>query len=196
MLKNKKNFIYIIFAIILVAYCIRVYAINTSVSPPAEKVYKCGDIASFGSDFIYSSEHKIEGYRIQTLGCKIYTREEFIEKYRKDVEKDLLVYDYYITADVKIYNDNTVENEKSGISLLYMPLTSINDNIMCDEDATLFANPTLPGVSFSLRPSSNMDVTIVYPLSKSNYKSVGKIDSTDFSIRISNYPTRKLIKIK
>jgi hypothetical protein len=41
-----------------------------------------------------------------------------------------------------------------------------------------------------------MEVTIVYELNEPYYTDIKEVEDTDFKLQISEYPTRKLLKIK
>lgn len=94
-----------------------------------------------------------------------------------------------------IYNDNVTLDEEEGISLWNIYLKSKNDFIIPEATMTVQIN-SLPGISFSLRPESDMDVTIIYTMNDIYYEDINEVKNTKYRLMITEYPVMKLLEIE
>lgn len=194
-MKKIRKIAIVAFVLIgIIAYGVRVKAINSGLDISEVKTYDKGEKVPFEKDFFDTSENICDGYAIKVLDKHIYTKEEFQDKYDVKV-KEGLHNDYFYTVDVKIYNDNENPDEEHGINCVYLFLKSINDYVLADIEFTVKIN-SLPNIRFSLRPNSDKDITLVYSLSEINYKNIEEIEDTDFKLMITEYPVMKLLCIQ
>ncbi len=178
----------------ITCYGIRVWKINKNVDLPKIQIYEKGEKVPYEKDFIGNSAYSCEGYSIQVLDRQVFTGEEFKEKYDVEVPQERH-YDFYYTVDVKIYNDNVTLDEEEGISLWNIYLKSKNDFIIPEATMTVQIN-SLPGISFSLRPESDMDVTIIYTMNDIYYEDINEVKNTKYRLMITEYPVMKLLEIE
>lgn len=197
MKKYKKIIIFLLTIIIVTAYVIRVWNVNKDIDKSVVKEYAKGEIVPFEDDYIRTDDESTEGYSIEVLDSKIYTKKEFMEEFDADI-KDNEGVKYVCKADIRIYNDNKELNTEMGIFLLFLPLLSERNYIMASEDLTLHVNPDLPAMSFCLRPESNMDISIIYELTEPMFTdyNMKKVQEENFMICMTQYPTRKMLHIK
>lgn len=191
----KKILIILLILAAVTAYSVRVWHVNSNLDVSVVKEYEKGEIVPFGQDFNHTSNMIIDGYSVKVLDYNIYTKDKFVELF--DIQTKLEDFTKYIsTVDIKIYNDNKEINTEAGIFLPFIPLISKSDYIMCSEELTEEVNENLPGLSFSLRPESDMDVKIVYQMNEPYFTGLEQIKKKDFSVMISDYPTRKVLHLQ
>ena len=191
-MKKFRKIVIVAFVLIgIIAYGVRVKAINSDLKLSEVKTYDKGEKVPFEKDFFDTSENICEGYAIKVLDKHIYTKEEFEDKYDVKV-RDGLHNDYLYTVDVKIYNDNENLDEEHGINCLFLSLKSSNAYELTDIEFTVKIN-SLPNIKFSLKPKSDKDITLVYSLSDIYYENIEEIEDTDFKLMITEYPVKKLL---
>lgn len=195
MRKVKKILLLSVLFVGGILYVARVWHVNRDVKLAVTKEYAKGEAVAFEDDFIHSADTNSRGYSLQILDSQIYKRQDFIDTYNIKAEIDS-AYAYLYVVDVKAYNTNKVIDTDHGIQLWFTPLVSLTDYIVANSSLTLEVNETLPDMSFALRAESDMDIKIIYPILESNYKDMEALEKEDFSILISEYPTRKLLNLK
>lgn len=180
------------------AYCYRIKVVNSNLDIPVVKVYEKGQQVQYEDDFVESSDDSAEGYSVTVLDANIYTRKEFedklVDEYELQIPNDKKC-DFFYVVDVKISNENKESDDMHGIYLYYLMLLGVNDFQMPDVDMTMAAS-SLPGMAFSLRPESDMDIKLIYTFSDENYKDIDEVRNADFKLMITKYPTKKLLKLK
>lgn len=188
-----------LFALLIICtmYILRVQYVNAKADRSVIREYQKGEIVPFDKDFNVASNMIIDGYSVKVKDSHLYPKKEFVNKY--NIKSSVMGFTkYFYTIDVTIYNKNksAKDDEKSGIYLSFMPLITPVDYILPDTDVTQELNPNLPGETFSLRPDSELDVTIVYPLNKPYFTSLKEAKAKDFKMLITQYPVRKILKLK
>lgn len=196
MKRYKKIIILLLMVIITAAYIFRVWYVNDNIDKSVVKEYAKGEIVPYEKDFNKSSGEMRNGYSIEVLDSKVYTREDFIKEFDVDIRDDKGVKFVY-KVDTRIYNDNKELNTETGIFLPFLPLISDMNYIIPDDELTLKVNPKLPDISFSLRPESNMEVSIVYELTEPMFTgySLKQVENENFMICMTQYPVRKMLRI-
>ena len=191
--KFAKAFVIVVFTGLVAGYCARVVQVNSNLDLPVVKTFEKGDVVPYDKDFMGDATISPEGYSVQVLDTHTYTKKEFTEKYDVTIGKEQPC-EYVYTVDLKIYNDNKELDEMNGISVYNMYLKSTNYFSYPDGELTVQVS-SLPGIGFSLRPESNMDITLVYTMNEEYFDDIDEIKNTDFRMMITDYPTAKLLEL-
>lgn len=197
-MKSKKRIILIIVLILSVLYVARIFVINKNAVCAETLEYKKGEIVDFGNDYIDSIDDSKPGYAVQVLGYRIVDTKTFYEEFNlsngEDVDTSYIP--YYCLVKVKFYNKDSTLGENGGISLYQMALvgddylSQISENVFC----TMY--PDMPGMNFSLQKGTSMEFELPYPLDVVTGKDKDDLNKKSPYIEISEFPNRKLIKIK
>ena len=191
---KKKIIAIVVFLICIVLYGARVYYVNSSHEPIIIKEYPFGTKVPYGTDYNHTSRDSIDGYFIEILDTGLYDKEEFIKEFNISSQVLDMTKCFYV-VDVRFYNENKETSTESGIFLLFHSLITSSDYYMPDDDLTLEVNPDLPQVYFALRHESSMDVKIVYCLNEPHFRNKQQALKKDFKLLITQYPTRKILKL-
>lgn len=191
--KFARAFVIVVFTGLVAGYCARVVQVNSNLDLPVVKTYEKGKVVPYDKDFMGDATISPEGYSVQVLDTHTYTKKEFTEKYDVTIGKEQPC-EYVYTVDLKIYNDNKELDEMNGISVYNMYLKSTNYFSYPDGELTVQVS-SLPGIGFSLRPESNMDITLVYTMNEEYFDDIDEIKNTDFRMMITDYPTAKMLEL-
>ncbi len=200
MSKMKGKICLFCMVILLCAFIVRVYYVNQNLDLPVTKEYDLGSEVPYERDYMNYSLECIEGYTAKVLGYEILTREELYARCNQDIEDDGHEGEadkiFYLLVNVCFENESFEQVGEAGINLYKTPLVCVNELTNLSHQAFSALNPDMPGVAFSLRKGTSKEVTLTYRIRSDLFKSKEQIDNAGFKLQITEYPTRKFLKLK
>ena len=192
-----KKIIAICVAILLATgWGIRFYFVNKDVNKPIIQVFQKGTEVPVGKDFFDRSDEDMDGYTVTVLDAELMSLDDFLQKYKAEEHRtELGVFtDYIYTVRVSISNqDNKFTNEK-GISLVSYVLQGTDYILSLEQMSYQYANPDMPGASFSLRQGTSMELLLPFEI-MSSLTSYEHILSDPPKLQISQYPHQKMLRL-
>ena len=165
---RKRALTFIILSIIAITYIIRVVVVNKDAERTPVVTYNVGEVVDFGTDYIDNADEAIPGYAIQVLGYELVDTKELYDRYNMgEVEEYALKNTpFYCLLKVRFYNDDCDMGEQGGLMLSRYSLVGDNYMSMVSENVFCTMYPDMPGISFSLRKGTSMELELPYPITR------------------------------
>lgn len=190
-MKNKLKFIIILLLAIAIAG--RIYYVNKNATEKVTEIYSTGEWVELDGDFMWEAIENTEGYSVKVDSAEVYTYEDYMKKYNKpeDYFADLSKFNI-LELSISLKNEN---NTDGGIYIKQFNVFPKNLN-MCmyyDTDLAYLSEQKLSD-GITIKPNTEYDLVLPYSLYDGRLKSIEVNDT--YYLMISDYPTRKLIKIE
>jgi hypothetical protein len=186
-------------AVVLVVACgVRFYFVNKDVDKPIIQVFEKGEQVGVEKDFFDSSDENGDGYTFTVLDAELLPLDDFLQKYKateEDRELMGMYTDYIYTVRVSVANHNNSMGEQAGVNLRRCVLQGTDYYLMADDICFNIANPNMPGLGFSLRENSSLEIVIPYGIMSNRVVSIKHLEYDQPKLLISLYPHEKLLKI-
>lgn len=170
----------------------RIYAVNKSIKPPTREIFHKGEVVPFEKDYNVSEGDASTGYTIQVLDSKIMTAKDFCSKYKAP---DMGLANYYYMVKVSTKNVSNHHVGKQGVALGLATLMGTNYSLVPSIEMFRYANPKLPGMSFSLHLGAEKEAWLVYSIIPGSTPDYKHIKEDPPMLQITQYPHQKLIKL-
>lgn len=183
-------------AILILAWGVRFYLLNQDIDTPIVQIFQRGTEVPVEKDFFIDSDEDMDGYTVTVLDAELVSVEDFLQRYDVEEERENIgnFTDYIYTVRVSIGNkDNPFINEK-GISLEAYYLKGTDYVLALEDTCYQFANPDMPGTSFSLRQGTSMELILPFCV-MSSQTSREHVLADSPKLQISLYPHQKLIEL-
>lgn len=132
-------------------------------------IYNVGEVVDFGTDYIDTADEAIPGYAVQVLGYELVDTKELYDRYNMGEQGGLMLSRYSLVGDN------------------YMSMVS--ENVFC----TMY--PDMPGISFSLRQGTSMELELPYPITRNEGCTKSDMEKKAPMLEISEFPNRKVLKV-
>ena len=201
--KIKSIMLAAVAILLLTAWAVGFYNVNSKSEKAVVKVYDMGETAAIGKNFCQTANEDNEGYEFTVKGGTVKTTEQFLKDNGK--EPDYLhklnpkgfVPSYVYLLEVKVRNVGNT-NQK-GFSLVGMPLVTSNLQLQVHDAMFDILYPKLAGFyGFAVRPDTEMIMYLPYAATKSidKYCDYDYLTSEQFSFVISWFPEEIRIKVE
>lgn len=192
-----KKIIPIVLALIIFSvWTILVIRANNKWQVPETVYYESGETVEYESDIYNNIAESRDGYYAVLRNARIVDMDKFINEYNIDenifVDRDFIPKKVYC-LEVEFFN---TDNIFGGIDLINMRLSCKNCVLEISNELWDALYPNLAGQSgFKLRENSNKTMLLPYVFVSSNYETE-KYDDMDWSLNLSQYPTKKIITVR
>lgn len=192
----KKIMLVSLVTVLIAAWGVRFYFVNQNIDTPIVQVFPKGTEVPMEKDFFYDATEDMDGYTVEVLGAELLTLEDFLERYHTGDQSEALgnFTDYIYSVRVSISNkDNDFTGEKGiALGLYYLKGT---DYVLSLEDMCYqFANPNMPGTSFSLQKGTSMELVLPFNVMSTQTSPKHILDDPP-KLQISLYPHQKLLEL-
>lgn len=197
-MRIKKRMIgFIIAAFLLVLlYVLRVVSINRNAQKTETYTYELGEIVDFENDYVDGMEECIPGYAVQVLGYELVDTRELYQRYHIGEVDDYTLTNtpFYCLLKVRFYNNDSDLGEQGGLMLSRYSLMGDNWMTMISENMFCTMYPDMPGISFSLREGTAMELELPYPITRNEGCTKEDMKIHPPMLEITEYPNRKVLK--
>jgi hypothetical protein len=193
----KKIIILSLSLVILAAWGIRVYYINSNAEKPQIEVYKKGTVVDIGENYIENDSELVNGYTVQVVNSELVNADEYLKEIgmTKDELEFRGVSAFYIVT-LKFENVNNDFVGEGGINFRLWDLLGDRYHLTVDQGVFNVLNPAQNGdLSFSLSKGKPMEFTVPYYVLASNKISFSELKKSPPKLLISSYPIRKKLEI-
>ena len=193
---RKRVTIFILLSAIIIAYIVRVTVVNKNAERTPVVTYNVGEVVDFGTDYIDTADEAIPGYAIQVLGYELVDTKELYDRYNMgEVEEYALKNTpFYCLLKIRFYNNDCDMGEQGGLMLSRYSLVGDNYMSMVSENVFCTMYPDMPGISFSLRQGTSMELELPYPLTRNEGRTKSDMEEKAPMLEISEFPNRKVLK--
>lgn len=202
---KKKIVILSFIGLLLAVWAFAVWNINATAEKPIVETYSMQDTVAYGENYFRRSDNIIDGYTVTVLSAEIVPYEEYAQKQgitppeRMTDETGNFLYRPEYVYDVEVRFSNT-DNEEGTVDMFDTLLVN-DDALMLRVDADLWdcMYPQLAGsYSFRLRPHTEMvfHLPFVVEAVYSERYPAERVQKEKMSLVISQYPVKKVIKLK
>lgn len=164
------------------------YSNNTS------RQYSLHEWVEFGQDYLDYSV-SANGYRVRANSCKIINGDEFAKLIDYSFEDEQSCPEKLAIVTISLVNNNSTTE---GVMLSELSLHGCDSIAYLNWDLLCAANPILEN-NLGIQTPPNTECTIVLPfvLSRQYYSrsTWENIDNYELFLRVTEYPTRKLILV-
>ena len=189
----KNVILRIAISILVVAYILRVYFVNTTHPFPVTQKYEMGAEVAIENDFVDSSDENMNGYTVTVLDTELLTINEFVEHYEIEDSSEYDYLEYVYLVSVRFRNVSSECGERGGINLSRYILQKTSFITYMDQDIYKMTNG-IDIYSFSLRLGTEKDLIIPFGID-TEYIDVQQIEDGTLELVISAYPHKKTIKL-
>ena len=201
--KIKSIMLAAVAILLLTAWAVGFYNVNSKSEKAVVKVYDMGETAAIGKNFCQTANEDNEGYEFTVKGGTVKTLTEFLKDngkeadYLKQLDPKAFEPSYVYILEVNVRNVGNT-NQK-GFSLVGMPL--VTSNLMLQVNDYLFdlLYPKLAGqYGFAVRPHTEMTMYLPFAATKGTDKYCDRVflTSEQFCFVISWYPEEIRMKVE
>jgi hypothetical protein len=200
LLTAKRIMIITACVVLAAAWGVRFYFVNKDIDRPILQVFEKGEEVPIGKDFYHRSDEDRNGYTFTVLDSELLTIADFMQKYEAaDEQRELMgeYTDYVYAVRVSITNHYNMGGEQRGIDLFQTFLQGTDYYLMADTTCFQIANPNInvPGLSFSLRQDSSLEMVIPYGVMSDRGISIQHLMDDPPKLLISSYPHQKMLRV-
>ena len=192
----RKYVMTVLALMLIVSYVARVIIVNKNAQVTPTYTYEMGEIVDFGNDYIDGIEECITGYAVQVLGYELVDTKELYERYNMGEVEDYALANtpFYCLLKVRFYNNNSDLGENGGLMLQRYSLMSENYMTMISENVFCTMYPDMPGIAFSLRKGTSMELELPYPITRNEGCTKEDMKMNPPMLEITEFPNRKMLK--
>lgn len=192
----RKYVMTVLALMLIVSYVARVIIVNKNAQVTPTYTYEMGEIVDFGNDYIDGIEECIPGYAVQVLGYELVDTKELYERYNMGEVEDYALANtpFYCLLKVRFYNNNSDLGENGGLMLQRYSLMSENYMTMISENVFCTMYPDMPGIAFSLRKGTSMELELPYPITRNEGCTKEDMKMNPPMLEITEFPNRKMLK--
>lgn len=190
---KRKRVAAVLTLIIILAYTVRVYYVNSTAVAPIIQRYPMGADVAIEDDFFESSDEKMNGYTVTVLNTTLLTIDEFQEQYGKVDEYTYDILDYMLLVCVKFRNESNTLGESAGINLAQYILQEGAYITYLERDVYSYVND-FDSLAFALRFDTEKEFIIPFGIN-TEYINIDRIENGTPELVISLYPHKKSIKL-
>ncbi len=191
-------------AAIVIAVClaagwgIRVYHVNRNLKKSVVKVYDKGQVVPIGKDFFDKSTEDMDGYTVKVLDSELVSSKDFLTRYKERsglLGKDV---DYLYVIKIAVKNEYNMRGEETGIDLFQYMLQGTDYVLRINDIAYKLTMPNMDGnLAFSLRRGKEpMEFILPFEVMTRSYTTVDHLKADTPKLVVSQYPNKKMLKIK
>lgn len=171
-----------------------------------DEIYQSGDLVSLGSNYFISPEENPDGYSVQVNDAKLLTYQQLFEQYNLDYHEYSRLDEYGNIESNYVYDiELNISNKDNTTGYIFF-----GRYLLVDKSLTLFYDSTIQALvypefadvgSLKLEPGTSKTLHFFFtPSTGAVQKRVRKVEKmlTEdvFSLCVSEFPARLLIKIK
>lgn len=171
-----------------------------------DKIYQAGDFVPVGNNYFISPDENPDGYSVQVNDAKLLTYQQLFEQYNLDYHEYSRLDEYGNVESNYVYDiELNISNTDNTTGYIFF-----GRYLLVDKSLTLFYNSTIQALvypeladvgSLKLKPGANKTLHFFFsPSTGAVQKRVRKVEKmlTEdvFSLCVSEFPARLLIKIK
>lgn len=171
-----------------------------------DKIYQAGDFVPVGNNYFISPDENPDGYSVQVNDAKLLTYQQLFEQYNLDYHEYSRLDEYGNVESNYVYDiELNISNTDNTTGYIFF-----GRYLLVDKSLTLFYNSTIQALvypeladvgSLKLKPGDNKTLHFFFtPSTGAVQKRVRKVEKmlTEdvFSLCVSEFPARLLIKIK
>lgn len=192
----RKYVITVLALMLIVSYVARVTIVNKNAQRTPTYTYEMGEIVDFGNDYIDGIEECIPGYAVQVLGYELVDTKELYERYSMGEVEDYALANtpFYCLLKVRFYNNNSDLGENGGLMLNRYSLMSENYMTLISENVFCTMYPDMPGIAFSLRKGTSMELELPYPITRNEGCTKEDMKKNPPMLEIAEFPNRRVLK--
>lgn len=192
----RKYVITVLALMLIVSYVARVTIVNKNAQRTPTYTYEMGEIVDFGNDYIDGIEECIPGYAVQVLGYELVDTKELYERYSMGEVEDYALANtpFYCLLKVRFYNNNSDLGENGGLMLNRYSLMSENYMTMISENVFCTMYPDMPGIDFSLRKGTSLELELPYPITRNEGCTKEDMKKNPPMLEIAEFPNRRVLK--
>ena len=171
-----------------------------------DKIYQAGDFVPVGNNYFISPDENPDGYSVQVNDAKLLTYQQLFEQYNLDYHEYSRLDEYGNVESNYVYDiELNISNTDNTTGYIFF-----GRYLLVDKSLTLFYNSTIQALvypeladvgSLKLKPGANKTLHFFFtPSTGAVQKRVRKVEKmlteVVFSLCVSEFPARLLIKIK
>ncbi len=191
----------VIAAVLVAAWCARVYTFNRDSDKVIIKVYNTGDTVPIGKNFCQTANEENEGYEFVVKGGKVTTTAQLLsdngkgEHYLKELNPKNWEPKYVYVLEVLIRNNGNTK--QIGVPFIGIPIVTDNLQIQVHEELFYVMYPKLDGaMGLAVRPDTEVTMYIPYASPEiDEYCDADFFTEEDLYFVISWYPEEIKIRV-
>ena len=170
-----------------------------------DKIYQAGDFVPVGNNYFISPDENPDGYSVQVNDAKLLTYQQLFEQYNLDYHEYSRLDEYRNVESNYVYDiELNISNTDNTTGYIFF-----GRYLLVDKSLTLFYNSTIQALvypeladvgSLKLKPGATKTLHFflrrALVLSKRVRKAEKMLTEDVFSLCVSEFPARLLIKIK
>lgn len=189
----KRIILWSITFIIIVAYGIRVYNVNSQNKYPITRKFALNDEVFIDKDFFNSNAENMAGYSVKVNNTELFTVDEIKKNYNINDAELFSLYDYIFLVKVTFGNHGNIDGEYSGINIGDYILQNNGFMNIVERDAYALVNDNKP-LKFSLRNDTYYDLTIPFGINE-QFIDIDDLCKGETQLVVSLYPNKKVINL-
>lgn len=203
----KKKTILILLAVLvcLSGVVVRIWYVNQGREERVIKIYPMGEMAPFEDDFYHLSGEIREKYEIRVNSATVMPVEEYLKSKGLTMEEvwpegnnitDIL--DVNITIRNNTSPDVDVENDKQFFDYFNADIENEGNSYQVDSELlwTLYPQINQGMFGFKIKPGTEYTMHLPYRVLDWQRTDSEKIKNSKNYMRMSQYPTKKLLEVK
>ena len=158
-------------------------------------VFEIGEKVPFEDDQGKGKEN-LNGYSIQVNHFEVQDFSTYAESIGFEMDEHYYPGEKVALVSITLFNDNS---EAEGVMLTYYDLNGVDQIINMDWDLLIAANPILEGnYGITLLPGTECNLVLPYKMQEEFFGSWtwNHFDDYDLFLKLTSYPTEKLIKVQ
>lgn len=189
----KRKIVYIFLIALAILIALRIYYVNKNAPKRNIEIYSVGDWVDLDGDYMWSEKEDTKGYSVKVDSAKVYTYEDYMKKYDKP-EDYFADYSKFNILEISLSLKNE-DNTNGGLFIKQFNVfpKKLNDCMYYDTELAYLSEPKLQD-GVRIRPNTEYNIVLPYQLCDGRLNPVKTEDT--YYLLISNYPTKKLIKIE